>query len=79
MSTRGQYHSLTQESHSVTFSYISKATRPIVTKFHVESPGAEGTKNMFNGSGHMTNMAALPIYGKTFKIFAEASWVIFEA
>ena len=29
---------------SMTNSYISKATGPIVTKFYVEPPGAEGTK-----------------------------------
>ena len=48
MSTRGQGHSLTfgQDSHSKTISYKSKATGPVVIKFYVEPPGAEGTKNV---------------------------------
>ena len=37
----------------------SKATGPIITKFHLEPPGAEGTKI----SGHMTNLYMV----KTFK------------
>ena len=42
----------------------SKATEPIVTKFHVEPPGAEGMKICSNCPGHMINMATTPIYGK---------------
>ena len=34
----------------------------------MESPWEEGTKVCINGPGHMTKMAAMPIYGKTFKI-----------
>ena len=49
----------------MTVLYISsKATEPVVTEFHVEPPGTEGTKVCLNGSGHMTNLAALPLYGK---------------
>ena len=44
----------------------SKATGPVVTKFHMEPPGFEGTKVCQKGTGHMTNMAATPINGKTF-------------
>ena len=29
-----------------------------------------GTKVCINGPGHMTKMAAMPIYGKTIKIFS---------
>ena len=36
-------------------------------KFHVESPWDGGTKVCSNGPGHMTNMAAMLIYGKNFK------------
>ena len=43
---------------------ISKATWPIVIKFHLELPWAEGTKLCSNGPGNMTNMAAMPVHGK---------------
>ena len=33
-------------------------------KFHVEPPWDGGTKAYSNGPGHMTKMAAMPIYGK---------------
>ena len=33
----------------------------------MESPWDGGTKICWNGHGHMTKMAAMPIYGKTFK------------
>ena len=48
----------------MTFLLISKAIGPVVIKFHAEPPGTEGIKNCSNSSGHMTNMAAMPIYGK---------------
>ena len=38
--------------------------KPIEAKFHMEPPWDEGTKVCLNGPGHMTNMAAIPIYGK---------------
>ena len=43
MSTRGQDYSLavTQDSHSMTISNISEATRPDVTKVYVKPTGAE--------------------------------------
>ena len=37
--------------------------RPIEAKFHVEPPWDGGT-TYSNGPGHMTKMAAMPIYGK---------------
>ena len=43
---------------------FSKATRPIVTKFHTEPPWAEGSKVCSNSPGHMTNMVAMPVYGE---------------
>ena len=49
--------------HPSTFSNIlsSEITGPIKVKLHIETP---------NGPGHMTKIAAMPIYGKThFKIF----------
>ena len=37
---------------------------PIEAKFHVEPPWDGGMKVCSNGPGHITNMAAMPIYGK---------------
>ena len=44
--------------------FSSETTGPIATKFHVQPPGPLGKKSCSNGLGHMTNMAAMPIYGK---------------
>ena len=44
-----------------------KATGSIVTKFHVEPPGAAGMKTGSNGPCRLTNMGAMPIHGKTFE------------
>ena len=40
---------------------------PIKAKFQVEPPWEGGKKFYINGSGHMTKMIAMPIYGKNFK------------
>ena len=51
-----------------TFSNMfSETTGPIEAKFHVEPPWDGGTKVSSNGLGHMTKMAAMPIYGKNLK------------
>ena len=51
-----------------TFSNIfSETTGPIEAKFHMEPPWDWGTKVCSNGPGHMTKMAAMPIYGKSLK------------
>ena len=52
-----------------TFSNIfsSETTGPIEAKFHMESPWDGGMKVYSNGPGHMTKMAAMPIYGKNLK------------
>ena len=49
-----------------TFSNIfsSETTGPFEASFHVEPPWDGGTKVSPKGSGHMTKMAAMPIYGK---------------
>ena len=49
-----------------TFSNIfsSETVWPIKAKFYVEPPWEGGTKVSINGPGHMTKMAATPIYGK---------------
>ena len=49
-----------------TFSNVfsSETAWPIKAKFYVEPPWEGGTKVYINGPGHMTKMAATPIYGK---------------
>ena len=45
--------------------FISSITAwPIKAKFYVEPPWEGGKKVNINGLGHMTKMAATPIYGK---------------
>ena len=65
---KGEGHSLTfLKDHSVsTFSNIfsSETTGPAEAKFCMEPPWDGGTKVCSNGLGHMTKMAAMPIYGK---------------
>ena len=52
-----------------TFSNVfsSETTWPIKAKFYVEPPWEGETKVYINGPGHMTKMAAMPIYGKNLK------------
>ena len=55
-------------SDSIILNFFSSiATRPIEAKLHVEPPWDWRTKAYSNGSGHMTKMAAMPIYDKNFK------------
>ena len=44
--------------------FSSETTRQIEAKFHMESQWDGGTKVCIFGPGHMTKMAAMPIYGK---------------
>ena len=44
--------------------FSSETARPIKAKFYVEPPWEGGTKVYINGPGHMTKIAAMPIYGK---------------
>ena len=44
--------------------FSSETALPIKAKFYVEPPWEVGTKVYINGPGHMTKMAAMPIYGK---------------
>ena len=55
-----------------TFSNIfsSETAWPIKAKFYVEPPCEGGTKVCINGPGHMTKMAAMPIYGKNLKKYS---------
>ena len=47
--------------------FFSETTWPIKVKFYEEPSEEGGTKVYINGSGHMTKMAAMPIYCKTLK------------
>ena len=47
--------------------FSSETAWPIKAKFYVEPPWEGGTKVYINGPGHMTNIAAMPIYGKSLK------------
>ena len=47
--------------------FSSETTGPIEAKFHVAPPWDGGMKVYSNGSGHLTKMAAMPIYGKNLK------------
>ena len=44
--------------------FFSKTARPIKAKFYVEPPWVGGTIFCSRHLGHMTKMAATPIYGK---------------
>ena len=44
--------------------FSSETAWPIKAKFYVEPPWEGGMKVCINGLGHMTKMAAMPIYGK---------------
>ena len=64
-----------------TFSNIfsSETAWPIKAKFYVEPPWERGTKVCINGPGHMTKMAAMPIYGKNLKnLLLQNQWVDFH-
>ena len=47
--------------------FSSETAWPIKVKFHLEPPWDGGTNVCSNGPGHMTKMAAMPIYGKNLK------------
>ena len=44
--------------------FFSETTWPINAKFHLEPPWEGGKKVYIIGPGHMTKMAAMPIYDK---------------
>ena len=71
MNVKGQGLSVTfVQGHSdSTFSnfFSLETARPIEAKFYMEPPWDGGTKYYSNGPDHMTDMAAMPLYGKTLK------------
>ena len=44
--------------------FFSETAWPIIAEFRVEPSLAGGKKVYINGTGHMTKMAAMPIYVK---------------
>ena len=59
--------SVVRRPSTISNDFSSETTGPIATKFHIQPPGPLGKKNCTNGLGHLTNMAATPIYGKNLK------------
>ena len=47
--------------------FSSETVGVIKAKFHIEPTWDRGTKDCSNAPGHMTKMAAMPIYGKNLK------------
>ena len=47
--------------------HFGETARPIEAKFHVAPKWQGGTKVCSNGTGHMTKMAAMPIYNINMK------------
>ena len=72
MNVKGQGHTLilVQGHSDSTFSnfFSWETAKPIEAKFHVEPQWDRGTKVYSNGPGHMTKLAAMPIYSKNMKI-----------
>ena len=56
--------SVVRPSFTISNIFFSKTARPIKAKFYVEPPWVGGTKVCSRHLGHMTKMAATPIYGK---------------
>ena len=52
---------------TISNNFSSETAGSIATKFHIQPPGPLGKKSCSNDLGHMTNMAAMPIYGKNLK------------
>ena len=59
--------SVVRRTFTISNIFSSETAWPIKAKFYEERPWEGGTKVYINGSGHMTKMAAMPIYGKFFK------------
>ena len=55
---------LLSSSSTISNNFSSEIALPIKAKFYVEPHLERGPKVYTNGPGHMTKMAAMPIYGK---------------
>ena len=65
MNIKDQRHSLTLvQGHSDSTFFPLETAKPVEAKFHLYPSWDGGTKICSNGPVHMTNMAAVPIYGK---------------
>ena len=64
MNIKAQGHSLFQHFQ---ISFFLETVRPIEAKFYVEPPWDGRMIDCSNDLGHMTNMAAMPIYYKNLK------------
>ena len=58
--------SIARRQHSLNI-FSSETTEQTEAKFHMESPWDGGTKVCSNGPGHMTKIAAMPIYDRNLK------------
>ena len=69
-----QYMNLYEYQRSFRFTFSNffslETSRLIEAKFHVEPAWDREMKVSSNGLCHMTNMAAMPIYGKNLKKFS---------
>ena len=52
---------------TISNNFSSETTGSIAIKFHIQPSKPLGKKNCSNDLGHMTNMPAMPIYGKNLK------------
>ena len=83
MSIKGQGHPFTMAQGyfyliiKTCFSLLSKITRPIEAKFHVEPLWDGGRKVCSNGLSHMTKVAAMLIYNNKNPLkYARTNWPI---
>ena len=68
MNIKGQDIPLTlDQGHSDSTFQTSFPEKPIEAKFHVDPPWDGESKHCSNGPGHMTKVAAMPIYSKNMK------------
>ena len=69
--------SIRPSSSTISNIFLYKTTGPVIAKFYVEPLWVGGTKVCSRHLGHMTKMAAKPIYGKnSSKIFSGTSGLI---
>ena len=73
-----QCPSVRPSSSTISNIYFSKTTGPIIAKFYVEPLWVGGTKVCSRHLGHMSKMAAKPIYGKNFKNLLRNQWIDFN-
>ena len=71
--------SSSSSSSTISNIFFSETACPIKVKFYVEPPWVGGTIFCSRHLGHMTKMAATPIYGKSFKnLLLQNRWADFH-